>query len=160
TMTLSWMLLSWCPSVSALNPSLDINQYAHSAWRIREGFSTGAINTIAQTTDGYLWLGAEQGLLRFDGARNVRWQPPADQPLPSNMILKLLAGRDGTLWIGTDKGLASWNGNRLTRYPEFAGQFVFSLLEDRDGVIWVSPMSFHTARLCAIRDGSVQCYEE
>src|SRR5262249_55156169 len=114
----------------------------------------------AQTTDGYLWLGAEQGLLRFDGARNVRWQPPADQPLPSNMILKLLAGRDGTLWIGTDKGLASWNGNRLTRYPEFAGQFVFSLLEDRDGVIWVSQMSFHTARLCAIRDGSVQCYEE
>src|SRR5262245_14105930 len=94
-MILAWIVLSWCPSVPALNPSLDISQYAHTAWRIREGFSTGGINAIAQTPDGYLWLGTEYGVLRFDGARNLRWQPPVDQPLPSNMILKLLAGRDG-----------------------------------------------------------------
>src|SRR5882757_4018191 len=109
-----------CPCVSALNPTLDVNQYAHTAWKIREGFTKGRITSIAQTPDGYLWLGTDLGLLRFDGLKNVPWQPPGDQHLPSSVICRLLAARDGTLWIGTDKGLASWNGNRLTQYPQVA----------------------------------------
>jgi ligand-binding sensor domain-containing protein len=63
---------------------------------------------MAQTPDGYLWLGTEFGLLRFDGVRNVPWRPPPDQQLPSNQIRSLLATRDGALWIGTDKGLSRW----------------------------------------------------
>ena len=93
------------PCASALNPSLDINQYAHTAWKIRDGFFKGAISSIAQTPDGYLWLGTEFGLLRFDGVRSVPWQPPAGEHLPSSYIRSLLAARDGRLWIGTVKGL-------------------------------------------------------
>src|SRR5215468_3869467 len=122
---------------------------------------TGSITSFAQTPDGYLWLGTEFGLLRFDGVRNVVWQPPADQLLPSNAIIKLLAARDGTLWIGTDKGLVSWNGKRLTEYSELAGQFVFSLLEDGSGAVWVGAVSFSlpaTGKFCAIQNGSIQCY--
>jgi ligand-binding sensor domain-containing protein len=52
-------------------PGLDVSQYAHTAWKIREGFTKGFIYAIAQTPDGYLWLGTEFGLLRFDGVRNV-----------------------------------------------------------------------------------------
>jgi ligand-binding sensor domain-containing protein len=51
---------------------------------VREGFVKGAINAIAQTPDGYLWLGTEFGLIRFDGVRPVTWQPPAGQRLPSS----------------------------------------------------------------------------
>src|SRR5712671_3980294 len=94
-------LLALSPSAYALNPALDASQYAHTAWKIRDGFAKGAINSIAQTLDGYLWLGTDSGLLRFDGVRAVPWQPPADQHLPSSNILSLLAARDGTLWIGT-----------------------------------------------------------
>ena len=65
------MLLAGCAGAFALDPSLDVSQYAHTAWKIREGFTKGMIYGMAQTPDGYLWLGTEFGLLRFDGVRNV-----------------------------------------------------------------------------------------
>jgi hypothetical protein len=65
------ILLACSPCAFALNPSLDISQYAHTSWKIRDGFTRGIITSMAQTPDGYLWLGTEFGLLRFDGVRNV-----------------------------------------------------------------------------------------
>ena len=131
------ILLSWCPGVVALDPSLDVSQYAHTTWKVREGFSKGAIFSIAQTPDGYFWLGTEFGLLRFDGVRNTVWQPPAGQHLPSSDVRTLLVARDGRLWIGTNGGLASWKDGQLTHYPELDGQTIEALLEDREGTIWV-----------------------
>src|SRR5262245_8386728 len=93
---LAGMLLASNPGAFALNPALDVSQYAHTAWKIRDGFPKGQISSIAQTPDGYLWLGSEFGLARFDGVRRVPWQPPPDQHLPSSIILRLLAARDGT----------------------------------------------------------------
>src|ERR1700688_4592685 len=101
------VLLACCRCVFALDPSLDINQYAHTAWRTSEGFFKGTITSIAQTPDGYLWLGTEFGLLRFDGVRYVPWQPPLGEHLPGSYIRSLLAARDGRLWISAAKGLAS-----------------------------------------------------
>jgi len=155
------MLLAARPCAFALDPSLDVSQYAHSAWKIREGFSRGAIYSIAQTPDGYLWLGTEFGLLRFDGVRAVPWQPPPDQHLPSSYVDSLLATRDGILWIGTRKGLASWKGGKLTEYPELSGQSVFRLLEDREGTVWAGSIGVPPpGRLCAIHNGSVNCSGE
>src|SRR6266478_2874517 len=121
-------LLAWCPCASALDVALDVSQYAHTAWRARDSFVRGAIYSIAQTPDGYLWLGTEFGLLRFDGVRAVPWQPPAGQHLPSEYIMSLLVTRDGTLWIGTLKGLASWKDGKLRQVPELSGQLLTSLL--------------------------------
>jgi len=84
------IVLAWCPAMLALNPALDVSQYAHTSWKIRDGFTKGYISSIAQTSDGYLWLGTEFGLLRFDGVRNVAWQPPPDQHLPSSTITSSL----------------------------------------------------------------------
>jgi signal transduction histidine kinase/ligand-binding sensor domain-containing protein len=144
----------------ALNPSLDVSQYGHTAWTARNGFSVGAIFAMAQTPDGYLWLGSEFGLFRFDGVEAVPWQPPPGQKLPERPYA-LLATRDGTLWIGTFAGLASWNGDKLTRYPEIGDQFVTSLLEDRDGTVWAgilgSTSDPPTGQLCAVRGGRAQC---
>src|SRR6202158_6323494 len=83
------ILLACSTCAAALDPSLDISQYAHSAWKIREGFSKGRITSIAQTPDGYLWLGTEFGLLRFDGVRNVLWDQIAVEHLPSNYVRNL-----------------------------------------------------------------------
>src|SRR6266540_4168412 len=102
------IMLACCPFAGAVAQSLDLSQYAHTTWRIRDGFAKGPITSVAQTPDGYLWLGTQLGLLRFDGVRAVPWRPPAGEQLPSNFIQALLVGRDGTLWIGTLKGLASW----------------------------------------------------
>src|SRR5437879_5140932 len=126
TRALVWLaiLLACSTCAFALDPSLEINQYAHTAWKVRDGFTKGAITSIAQTPDGYLWLGMEFGLVRFDGVRAVPWQPPGDQHLPTGRVFSLLVARDGTLWIGT-KGLASWKDGKLTQYPELANQFIF-----------------------------------
>jgi signal transduction histidine kinase/ligand-binding sensor domain-containing protein len=154
------MLLACSPCAFALNPALDLNQYAHTAWKIREGFTRGAINSIAQTPDGYLWLGTQFGLLRFDGVRNVPWQPPPDQHLPSSEILKLLVGTDGTLWIGTREGLASWKGGKLAQYAELAGHPVSALLEDHERSVWAGGVGVPSGRLCTIQKGNIRCYGE
>src|SRR6266478_5391199 len=157
---LACVLLASCPSAFGLNPALDVSQYAHTSWKIRDGFFKGQITSIAQTPDGYLWLGTEFGLLRFDGVKNVSWQPPQDQPLPSSNIRSLLVTHDGTFWIGTSKGLATWKDGKLTQYAELAGQYIFRLLEDREGRVWVGGGAATTGRLCAIQNGSVQCFGE
>ncbi len=149
-----------CRCAFALDPSLDISQYAHTAWKIREGAFKGIILAIAQTPDRYLWLGTEFGLLRFDGEKNVPWQPPAGEQLPSSNITGLLAARDGTLWIGTLNGLASWKDGKLIQYPELAGQSVAALLEDREEAVWAGAIGAPTGRLCEIRGGSVHCQGE
>jgi ligand-binding sensor domain-containing protein len=50
------ILLACWRCAYALNPSLDISHYAHTAWRVRDGFFKSSIRFIAQTPDGYLWL--------------------------------------------------------------------------------------------------------
>lgn len=151
------LLLVCCGSAFALNPSLEVNQYSHTSWLIRDGFTKGAIASMAQTPDGYLWLGTEFGLLRFDGRRTVAWQPPPDQQLPAMQIMSLFAARDGSLWIGTAKGLAKWKDGKLTQYPELAEKYVFKIIEDQQGTIWASGIAITTGRLCAIQPSGVHC---
>jgi len=160
--TLASVLLTCCACAAALDPSLAISQYAHTAWTFRDGFSTGNIFNMAQTPDGYFWLGGEFGLFRFDGVRAVSWQPPAGQELPEKFAFRMVSARDGTLWIGTFSGLASWDGVKLTRHPEFADRFVQSLFADHEGTVWAATKGGvgSYARLCAMRRGSSQCFGE
>jgi len=153
-------LLAWCPSAFALDPPLNINQYSHRAWTVREGFFKGEVGSIAQTPDGYIWLGTTFGLVRFDGVNNVSWQPPQIQHLPSNGVMSLLAARDGTLWIGTTNGLASLKSGKLTVYPETSAHFIFAIVEDREGTVWASAFATTLGKLCAIRNGSMSCEGE
>ena len=141
---------------SALNPDLDVSQYAHTSWKIRDGFVKGEIDSMAQTQDGYLWLGTEFGLYRFDGIRAIPWKPEG-QHLPPGSIRSLLVTRDGTLWIGAD-GLASFRNGKATEYPDLAQFYIFSLLEDHEGNVWVGAGGLPFGRLCRIHDGIVQCY--
>ncbi len=152
------LLIASCRCAFALDPSLDISQYAHTAWKVREGSFKGIIQAIAQTPDGYLWLGTEFGLLRFDGEKNVPWQPPTGEQLPSNNIISLLAARDGTLWIGTFEGLASWKDGKLIHFRELVGQHVTALLEDREGTVWAG--AWAPGGLCEIHSGGVRCHGE
>ncbi len=148
------------PVVLALDPSLEVSQYAHTAWKVRDGFTKGTIHAIAQTPDGYLWLATEFGLLRFDGVRTIPWSPPPGEHLPSTDIRGLLAARDGTVWIGTAKGLASWKDGKLTQYLETAGKDIMALLEDHEGTIWATGNAIPSGAgiLCKIQHGSNQCY--
>ena len=147
------LLLANC--AFALDPSLDISQYAHTAWKVRDGFAKGFFYSIAQTPDGYLWLGTEFGLLRFDGVRAVPWQPPTGQQLPGRDIPTLLVTQDGALWIGTFDGLARWNDGKLTTYPELRGHRISSLLQDREGTVWIGAKD--GGKLCGFLSEKMQC---
>jgi signal transduction histidine kinase len=157
----SLTLLSSAPALG-LDPSLDVNQYAHTAWTVRDGFSLGNIYAMTQAPDGYLWLGTEFGPVRFDGVHSIPWQPPAGQQLPNVNINSLLVTRDGTLWIGTFNGLAGLSGGKLTQVREIGEQFVASLFEDSAGTVWIGTMgnTGRLGRLYAMQGGRVQRYGE
>jgi ligand-binding sensor domain-containing protein len=145
------------PGAFALNPLLDISQYEHTSWKLDSGFVKGAVHCIAQTPDGFIWLGTEFGLVRFDGVKAVEW--PIGQLPPATQIRTLIAARDGTLWLGTSKGLVSIKKGKgapyVHRYAELDGQTIFGLVEDRDGRVWAAGWSPTKSMLCAIGNGCV-----
>ena len=70
-------------------------------WRLQDGAFNGAPTAIGQTTDGYIWIGTENGLFRFDGVRFVSWADLSDQKqIRSAEVSALLGASDGSLWVG------------------------------------------------------------
>ena len=152
-------LLGWCPTAFALNPALDVSQYAHTSWKVRDGFVKGRVQAVAQTPDGYLWIGTDVGLFRFDGVRVVPFEPPPEYAGPPIRGISLLTSRDGTLWIASSPGLASWKDGRLTAYPELSSVITRRLVEDRAGRIWFISLAPQPRRVCSIEHGVVRCSE-
>jgi PAS domain S-box-containing protein len=150
-------LLAECACACALDPSLNVSQYAHSAWKVRDGFGKGALTSLAQTPDGYLWIGTESGLLRFDGVHPVEWQPSSGQELPGPIITSLLASHDGSLWIGTFTGLANLRDGKLTEFKDLRGSAVTSILEAKDGTVWIGVYANSGGGICELDSGVVHC---
>jgi diguanylate cyclase (GGDEF) domain len=136
-----------CRPTAALDPSRRVTQYIQTAWSSDSGLPQNSVHSIAQTENGYLWLGTEEGLARFDGVRFQTYKREDFDGLASDFVGSLLAAHDGTLWIGTDSGLsyipsaanASTNGRlaQPLKIDAFAGENIHALCEDRDGTIWV-----------------------
>ena len=129
------VLLSIANPASALDPNLRITQYRHAAWRLQDGAFASAPNAVAQTADGYIWIGTGSGLVKYDGARFSPWSPPAARNLSGAIIYSMHASSDGTLWIGTAPDSSSWKNGQLQEHV--AGR-INSILEDRKGRIWIA----------------------
>jgi signal transduction histidine kinase/ligand-binding sensor domain-containing protein len=110
----------------------------HSLWTQRDG-APAEIEALAQTTDGYLWIGADSGLVRFDG---VDFDLTLTRELPHKNITVLLADPDGGLWIGYRRGgLSLLRDGRLTHYGVMDGLpegGVFAIARDHDGAMWIA----------------------
>jgi signal transduction histidine kinase/ligand-binding sensor domain-containing protein len=142
----------------AVDPNNHISQYAHTAWRVQDGIFGGTPRVLAQTADGYLWIGTMSGLVRFDGVRFVPWDPPSGEKLPSQRINSILGATDGSLWIGTAVGLSRWQNNHLTNYQAQRG-VVTAILEDADSTIWSNlSLSATKTPLCKINSTGMKCF--
>ncbi len=118
-----------------------LTDYQVSGWNQKDGLPPGAVSALAQDAEGYLWVGTESGLLRFDG---VRFTPPAalsDVPLLKRPVRALLIARDGSLWVGLGAGGGvsrlrndqHWNYGESDGLPPGAVAF---LVQDARGEIW------------------------
>lgn len=146
-------------SASALNTERQISQYGHTSWRLQDGVFEGVPHAMTQTADGYLWVGTEAGLLRFDGVRFVPWAAPTGTALSSVSVYSLLGARDGTLWIGTSAGLSHWDGLKLVNYSQTSGR-ISAIIEDSNGTVWTVRSRPRNAEgpLCAVTRGKVRCF--
>jgi signal transduction histidine kinase/ligand-binding sensor domain-containing protein len=128
------------PIARALDPQQPIGLLYHTGWTAKNGLAGMAL-ALAQTADGYLWVGTTQGLYRFNGISFEQYQPE-EGTLPSRSIRSLFIDRSGGLWIGYLKGGASYLKNgRVTNYSYSEGipfGMVRCFAEDWDGTIWVA----------------------
>jgi ligand-binding sensor domain-containing protein/signal transduction histidine kinase len=92
-------LLVIVPTAQALNPNRLLEQYIHDRWTGDRGLPAGLVNAIAQTPDGYLWIGGEQGLVRFDGVSFRVFNHANTESLPDSPVIGLTADNEGSLWI-------------------------------------------------------------
>jgi signal transduction histidine kinase/ligand-binding sensor domain-containing protein/CheY-like chemotaxis protein len=128
------------PAVAALDPTKHISQYVRTVWEASAGLPQNSVQAILQTRDGYVWLGTEEGLVRFDGVRFEVFNRINTPELPGKDVKSLFEAADGTLWIGMAGGLARLKDGRFSGYSLTTGlqhDWISVVTGDRDGNIWL-----------------------
>jgi len=115
-------LLSFHSPLRAASPQTTFIPYSTRAWQTDEGLPQNSIHAIAQTADGFLWVGTEDGLARFDGVRFTLFDDARAPQLRHASITALLAAPTGDLWIGTvGGGLTRWREGKLDHWSKTNG---------------------------------------
>ena len=109
-----FLLLGSSGTIFALDSRRELSQFSHEVWLTENGLPQNTVHAIAQTRDGYIWIGTEEGLARFDGVKFTIFDKQNTPELKSNYIRTLLADRQGALWIGTAQGLVRMLNGRFT----------------------------------------------
>jgi ligand-binding sensor domain-containing protein/signal transduction histidine kinase len=135
------LLLGGSETAFALDSRRDLSQFSHEVWLTENGLPQNTVHSIAQTRDGYIWIGTEEGLARFDGVRFAVFDKQNTPQLKSNYIRTLLADRHGALWIGTAEGLVRMLDGKFTVFTTNEGlpsDTIQAVYEDREGNLWVA----------------------
>ena len=133
-----------CSRAAAFGSDRTIAQLAHTAWGPKDG-APSPVTALAQTPDGYLWLGSPDGLYRFDGIVFERYHPQSGGPLPVHTVSSLLALPNGDLWIGYSSGgiclLRHGNATTYTTREGAPNGVIWRFAQDREGTIWAATSS-------------------
>jgi ligand-binding sensor domain-containing protein/signal transduction histidine kinase len=133
-------------------------EYLARVWQTDEGLPSNRVQAIAQTPDGYLWVGTYEGLARFDGIAFTAFNDPSTPELKGAPINALCVATDGTLWIGTDnKGVVRWRDGQFSAFSERdgpAGRNILAIYQARDEAIWIAS----TRGLHRFQHGHFQTY--
>jgi signal transduction histidine kinase/ligand-binding sensor domain-containing protein len=127
--------------------------YALTVWSNSAGLPSHTVQAITQDREGYLWLGTEGGLVRFNGLQFEPWDAAA-RPLSGDSVAALITARDGSVWVGfiDSGGVSRIKDGRVTNMPRPKQDDTRALLEDRSGTIWAGGRQ----GLMYFRDGAWQ----
>src|SRR5262249_184581 len=117
------------------------SQYIFDSWTSEEGLPQNTVMAIAQTSDGYLWLGTEEGLARFDGVSFTIFDLSNTPEIKNNVILALNVTKDDNLCIRTNAGINRFKDGRFTSVTTRDGlsnNIVRGFCEDKNGTLWIA----------------------
>ncbi|MBD1210609.1 MAG: hypothetical protein H9535_19430 [Ignavibacteria bacterium] len=157
--------LLWGQNVSqqGLDPNKHITQYVHESWQIREGLPQNSVQSIAQTSDGYLWFTTQEGLVRFDGLRFTVYNKK-NSALPENYCNSLVTDKSsGTIWVATQtQGIVRLQNGVFTTFTtrhglssNFTPENGRALAMGADNSLWIATLGGGVNRL---KDGHVTVY--
>jgi ligand-binding sensor domain-containing protein/signal transduction histidine kinase len=94
------LVAAYCAfTAQAIDPHRELSQYMRDHWGSEKGFTGGSVTAVAQTVDGYLWIGTERGLIRFDGLSFRTFPQATPTAFPIGAVQQLVADSQGDLWI-------------------------------------------------------------
>ena len=123
--------------------ALGAQDYVVDTWQTEDGLPQNSVTSLAQTRDGYLWVGTQDGLARFDGVRFVPFDAHNTPAIRNSRIVQLFEDRKGALWIGTeDAGIVRSEGRQLTAFSApnqgTAYNYARVLCDDAEGGLWIA----------------------
>jgi PAS domain S-box-containing protein len=118
--------------------------YAVDVWQTQDGLPQNSVTAIAQTPDNYLWIGTEEGLIRYDGSQMTLFDTQSTPEFRHNFIQALLVARDGSLWIGSKGGgVLHYQSGEFQSYSTSNGlssNVVYALAEGENDEIWIATL--------------------
>jgi ligand-binding sensor domain-containing protein/signal transduction histidine kinase/CheY-like chemotaxis protein len=135
------LLLSLIGSARCLDPHKSISEYVHNVWRSEDGLPQNSIQALLQTRDGYMWIGTQEGLVRFNGVEFKVFNKSNTDGIRHNDVRVLYQDREGILWVGTfGGGLVRYYNGQFTAYTSQDGlsnNSISAILQDQKGNLWV-----------------------
>jgi ligand-binding sensor domain-containing protein/signal transduction histidine kinase len=126
------------PSEAAWSADGGASQVGFQTWQKEQGLPQGPVRALVQTQDGYLWVGGDDGLARFDGLRFVAFG--IQEGIKTGPVSALFEDSRGALWIGAESGLSCWRDHHiatLTTRDGLPANTITALAEDAAGRLWV-----------------------
>ncbi len=133
------LLLASYPS-PALDPNRPLKEFGHQAWLTENGLPQNTVQAIVQTNDGYLWIGTQEGLARFDGINFTVFDKENTPAFKSNDIRFLTEDKQNRLWVSTSYGLVCRHNGQFKSYTVDEGlpdNSIGPVVEDATGNIWI-----------------------
>lgn len=137
-----WSGLVWaCQSMWGLDAGRAVTQFILDNWQITDGLPANTVQSVTQTSDGYIWIGTQEGLVRFNGVYFKVYNRHNTPQIKSDWITTLYSDKEGGLWIGTLKGgLVRRRAGRfscLSTREGLPSHSIHALYQDRQSRLWI-----------------------
>jgi signal transduction histidine kinase/streptogramin lyase len=121
--------------IGAVEP---VPEWRFESWRSSDGLPLRGVSVLCRSRDGYLWVGGQDGLHRFNGREFDSFSLPTDAENDQPTVLAIYEDAAETLWIGTDRGLMRWQGEKFELVAlDLPSHEVSAITEDRNRRLWL-----------------------